>query len=122
MVSFHLIEKSEKKDKKFISIILRKYKNLENLCICLKFTKYNKLLDLVSQFCPKTLQYLRIELSDCCFNNKTLIISEEEVIQLSERIPELKYFYIDFVILFINELSLQTVFTKWTKLESFIML
>jgi hypothetical protein len=121
MVSFHLIERSEKKDKKFISIILRKYKNLENLCICLKFTKCNKLLDLVSQFCPKTIQYLRIELSDCSVNNRTLIISQEEVIQLSEKIPELKYFYIDFGILFINEISLQTIFTKWTKLESFIM-
>ena len=121
MVSFHLIERTEIKDRNFISSVLKKHKNLQTLCICLKFTKCNNnFLELVSKHCNHSLTNLRIELSECSVNNRTLMVSEEEVIAISEKTPNLKYFYIDFVILFIHEQSLHKMITKWPKIETII--
>ena len=121
MVSFHLIDRTENKDKKFISMVLKKHQNLKTLCICLKFTKCNnKYFELIAKYCSDSLTNLRIELSECSVNNRTLIVGLEEMALICEKIPNLKYFYIDFVILFIYERSLQTLFSKWPQIETVI--
>lgn len=121
MVSFHLIERTELKDRKFISLIVRKYSSLETLCLCLKFTKCSsKILELICKYCSKTLINLRIEMSDCSVNNRTLFIQHEEVRLMSEQFRRLRYLYLDFVILFIHEQTLHTIFTECPRIETII--
>lgn len=121
MVSFHRRDRTEAKDKGFLSLIIRKYRNLETLSLSLKYTKCNdKVLELICKYCGKTLTNLRIEMSECSVNNRTLIVSHSEVQMMIERFPNLRYLYMDFVILLIQEQSLHTIFSKCPNIETVI--